>query len=91
MIDWKGKGEEDLEKVDEEEMQEYFSKIFQSEKTTNHPIITDELFQEITRYNVTIPDIDNELTFAEVEYALRNFDNGVGIDGISFDIIHIFP
>ena len=43
------------------------------------------------RYNVKIPDIDNELMFAEVKYALRNFGNGVGIDGISSYIIHIFP
>lgn len=42
-------------------------KIFNSEKNTNPPIMTEQLFQEIRTYVVTIPDIDDELTFAEIE------------------------
>ena len=92
MIDWKGKAEQNTDdKIDEEETLQYFSGIFQSEKTKKHPVITNELFERLAEYNVNIPFIDTVPTMYDVELALRTFGKGVGIDGIPSFVITLFP
>ena len=92
LFDWKGKAEQNTDdKIDEEETLQYFSGIFQSEKTKKHPVITNELFERLAGYNVNIPFIDTVPTMYDVELALRTFGKGVGIDGVPSFVITLFP
>ena len=92
MIAWKGKAEQNTDdKIDEEDILQYFSGIFQFEKTKKHRVITDELFERLAEYNVNIPLIVTVPMMYGVELASRTFGKGVGIDGIPSFVITLFP
>ena len=92
MVDWKGKSRtEDGKNFDNEGTYEYFKNIFKSEKTQNHPVISDDLLEDINLYDVCIPITDCTPTKVETELAIKKFGNGVGNDGIPADIITSLP
>ena len=92
LINWKGKAVKTTEEtVYEEETQRYFSNIFQSTKIEHHPVLDNNMRTKIENYNVVNPSVDSTPTMDELEYALKNFGNGVGPDDIPGDIIPLLP
>ena len=64
---------------------------FKSEKTQHHPVITDDLLEDINFYDVCIPVTACTPTMVETELAIKKIGNGVGNDGIPADIITLLP
>ena len=92
LIDWKGKAVKTAEEtVHEEETQQYFMDIFQSNKIESHPVLDEELREKIESYDIVDTSVDSTPTLDEVEFALKTFGNGVGLDGLPGEIISILP
>ena len=91
LIDWKGKA--DLKKevlIQEEDITPYFKKIFQSEKTRDHPKV-DSVLERLEAYSCYVPGLDDTITMSELTSAVKKVGSGCGLDGIRADIIRMMP
>ena len=90
-IDWKGEAE--LKKNtqnDEQGIQKCFREVFQSVHTTNTPIV-DDIVENLNSYHMYVPVLDDCPTMSEVNYALKKFGKGAGVDGLTAEIAQIIP
>ena len=70
LIDWKGKGQINKnEVINESTINQYFKKIFQSEKTQNNPVLAD-IIDRVDEYDVTVPDMDKDIEMDELEFGV---------------------
>ena len=91
LIDWKGKGQINKNDViNESTINQYFKKIFQSEKTQNNPVLAD-IIDRIDEYDVTVPDMDKDIEMDELESALKCIRRGASFDGLPPDILRLLP
>ena len=91
LIDWKGKA--DLKKealIQESDITPYFKKIFQSEKTQNHPKV-ESIQERLDTYMCYVPELDDPFTLKELEYAVKKVGSGCGLDGIRAEVIRMLP
>ena len=90
-IDWKGQADTKNETlIHESEITPYFKNIFQSEKTKDHPKITD-IRPLLESHQIHIPSLDCIPQQNELDFAVKKVGNGSGIDGIPANIIKIMP
>ena len=91
-VDWKGKCEVEkkTEQVNESTINDYFKKIFQSEKTKNTPTVND-IIDKIESYDTGVWELDKPPEMGELELACKTKRNGVSFDGLSSDILLILP
>ena len=90
-IDWKGKAKWKVEKhVDESEILNDFTAVFQSVKTKGHPIIS-YVIGVIDAYNTYVPLLDDPSRMEETETARHKIGTGVSIDGIPPCVAEIIP
>ena len=89
-VDWKGVAEIKKEKpAMEADTMKYFTSIFQSPKTENHPRV-EEIRVELDNYEVYIPIPDDPPTM-ELEIAFLKIGSGVSLDGIPPKIASFLP
>ena len=70
-IDWKGKAEMKIEKAaHESDTMKYFTAIFQSNKTKDHPTVSN-ITNELESYNNYKPSLDDPYDMGELEVALK--------------------
>ena len=90
-IDWKGNAEIKVEKpAHESDTMKYFTAIFQSEKTKEHPIVSD-IVNEVHSYSKYIPSLDDPFSMDELNVSLMQMGTGVSLDGIPPSISKILP
>ena len=90
-IDWKGKA--DLKKealIQETDITPYFKRIFQSEKTQNHPKV-ESIQDRLDTYMCYVPELDDPFTLKELEFAVKKVGSGCGLDGIRAEVIQMLP
>ena len=91
MIDWKGNADTKKEiLINESEITPYFQNIFQSEKTENHPKISD-IEPNLESYQRHIPFLDNLPQRDELCTALNKLGSGTGLDGIPSSVVKLLP
>ena len=91
MIDWKGRA--DIKKealIRKADITPYFKKIFQYEKTRNHPKV-DSVQDNIQSYQAYVPVTDDEFQYDELLVAVRKVGSGVSFDGIPATVIQMLP
>ena len=91
MIDWKGRV--DIKKealIRKADITPYFRKIFQSEKTENHPKI-ESVQDALQAYHAYVPVTDDDLKYDELLIAVKKVGSGVSIDGIPATVIKMLP
>ena len=90
-IDWRGKAEAKREiLIRDQDVDSYFRKIFQSDKTKGHPRI-DDVAERLQTYEMYIPVLDDPINNDEVNRALKKIGSGCGLDGISSDVVRVLP
>ena len=90
-IDWNGKAEIKIEKpAYEADTIKYFTGIFNSAKTKNDPTVLD-IIEDLHRYEMYIPSLDDTMGMDELDYALRSIGTGVSLDGIPPAIAKVLP
>ena len=91
LIDWKGKGQINKnDNINEATINQYFKKIFQSEKTANNPTLPD-IRDKINEYNLSVPEMDKDIEMDELEIALKCVRRGASFDGLPPDILRLLP
>ena len=90
-IDWKGKGQINKNDIiNEATINQYFKKIFQSEKTMNNPVVS-EIMELIDKYDISVPEMDKPPDMNELEQALKCIRRGASFDGLPPDILLLLP
>ena len=91
-VDWKGKCEVEkkAEQIDETTINEYFKKIFQSEKTKNN-LTVEDVIDQVNRYEIEVWEMDKPPEMNELDLALKSKRNGVSFDGLPSEILVILP
>ena len=88
-IDWNGKSiRRKSEKLSEYTICSYFREIFQSPKTLNKATLDPTSTVELTNY---VEELDKDITIEEVNECIKTIGKGTSLDGISPEIMHIFP
>ena len=91
LIDWKGKADSKKEiLIHESDITQYFTKIFQSEKTRDHPKV-DSVAEQLNHYHNYVPALDDPFAFEELTKAVGKVGTGCGLDGLRSDIIRMLP
>ena len=91
MVDWNGKTVKNNKKhIDELEISNYFTGVFQSPQTKTHPRI-EETLSDIDSYEFYVPILDDPPTVMGLEMAIKKIGNGVSFDGIPSKIAKIIP
>ena len=91
LIDWKGRADSKKEVlIQESDITPYFAKIFQSEKTQNHPKV-ESVIEQLNNYNVYVPDLDDPFEYEELTKAVDKVGTGCGLDGLRSDTIRMLP
>ena len=91
MIDWKGRA--DIKKealIRKADITPYFRKIFQSEKTKDHPTI-DSVQDALQSYQAYVPVTDDEFDYNELVVAVKKVGSGVSLDGIPATVVQMLP
>ena len=91
LIDWKGKA--DLKKeplIHHTDITPYFKKIFQSDKTKNHPKVG-AAKNELDTYNNYVEQTDKDFDTAELLRAVKKVGSGISLDGIPSSVIKMLP
>ena len=95
MVDWNDKTVKNNKKhIDELEISNYFTGVFQSPQTKTHPRIEETLSDislYIDSYEFYVPILDDPPTMMELEMAIKKIGNGVSFDGIPSKIAKIIP
>ena len=90
-IDWNGRAEVKTEKpAYEADTIKYFTGIFNSLKTKDDPTVAD-VVEDLSRYEMYIPSLDNRMNMDELDDALRLIGTGVSLDGIPPAIAKVLP
>ena len=91
LIDWKGKADTKKEiLIDKSEVNTYFKHIFQSEKTMDHPKISD-VDATLESYQMHIPFLDALPQQDELDTAIRKIGSDTGLDGIPSNVLQLMP
>ena len=91
LIDWKGKADSKKEVlIQESDITPYFTKIFQSDKTKDHPKV-ESTVETLNDYHAYVPALDDPLKFEELMKAVGKVGTGCGLDGLRSDIIRMLP
>ena len=68
----------------------YFKKIFQSDKTKNHPKV-DVAKEELVAYNNYVEQTDEAFDNTELLRAVKKVGSGISLDGIPSSVIQMLP
>ena len=91
LIDWKGSADTKKEVlIQESDITPYFTKIFQSEKTRNHPKV-ESVVTELNNYHSYVPTLDDPFEYDELVVAVKKVGNGCSLDGLRSDVIRLLP
>ena len=77
-------------KLSPETIHRYFRNIFQADHLSSKPTVS-LIKDELESYNVVHEQLDHDLTFEELNDAIRQIGKGIGIDGLDKDISHLLP
>ena len=90
-IDWKGKADQKKEAlIHHTDITPYFKKIFQSDKTKNHPKV-EAAKVELETYNNYVEQTDKNFEYAELLRAVNKVGSGISLDGIPSSVIKMLP
>ena len=90
LIDWKQKDHGEKKELSPDVTAKFFQGIFQAKKIENDPKLYEA--QEIVKqYNQICETTDKDISIEEIERARRKMKRGVGMDGISPNIMSIAP
>ena len=91
LIDWKGKADNKKEiLIHESDITPYFTKIFQSEKTRDHPKV-ESVTEMLNQYHTYVPTLDDPFAFEKLKKAVEKVGTGCGLDGLRSNIIRMLP
>ena len=88
-----GKGKPKKKKNDDvpkDIKQNYFSDIFQSEKTSGMPKVSD-VINEVSTHDIYLPILDDIPSHNELDEAISDSGKGVSFDGLPPNILNIIP
>jgi hypothetical protein len=93
VIDYKDKAatetNDDVSKISEKAIQKYFRGIFQDERLSERPTISD-VREAVDEYNVYIPLLDDDFTLNELNVAIQKNGKGMGLDSLDKRIANLF-
>ena len=90
-IDWSGKAEVERKKdLQDYQIYQYFTNIFQSHKMKNLPTIAN-ILGDLEDYQIYIPILDDLPDMDELNRAMKKIHQGVSLDGIPPEVIKIMP
>ena len=93
VIDYKDKAasetNDEISKISEKVIQKYFRGIFQDERLSERPTISD-VRETVNEYNVYIPLLDDDFTLNELNVAIQRNGKGMGLDSLDKRIANLF-
>ena len=90
LVDWKKKNTKEKKELSPDIISKFFKGIFQAKKIENDPKI-DEARELVDQYNQTCEITDKDISDEEISKAAQKMKRGVGMDGISPNIMSIAP
>ena len=90
LIDWKQKGQKEMKNLSPDVIAKFFRGIFQAKKIEKDPKLS-EAQDLVNEYQVFCETTDKDISMEEIESARQKMNRGIGIDGISPNILSIAP
>ena len=90
LIDWKQKDHTEKKELSPEIIAKFFKGIFQAEKIGEDPKLS-EAKEAVEQYNQICEETDKDITEEEIDLARKKMKRGVGMDGISPNIMSVAP
>ena len=90
LIDWKEKDKKEKQDISPVVIARFFRGIFQAKKIENDPKIC-EAQEMVDGYQQICETTDKDITIEEIDTARKKMKRGVGIDGISPNVLSIAP
>ena len=90
LVDWKMKDNREKKDLSPDIISKFFKGIFQAEKINNDPKIS-EAKELVDQYNHVCEVTDKDISDEEMSKASRKMKRGVGMDGISPNIMSMAP
>ena len=90
LVDWKKKDNREKKELSPDIISKFFKGIFQAEKINNDPKIS-EAKELVDQYNHVCEVTDKDISDEEMSKASRKMKRGVGMDGISPNIMSMAP
>ena len=90
LVDWKAKDTREKKELSPDIISKFFKGIFQAKKTEKDPKIQ-EAEELVNQYDNTCEVTDKDITAEEIDIAAKKMKRGVGIDGISPNIMSVAP
>ena len=90
LIDWKQKDQKEKKDLSPDMIAKFFKGIFQAKKVEKDPKLHEAL-DIVNQYQQICETTDKDISYEEIDLATKKMKRGVGIDGISPNIMSIAP